>query len=134
HKLAETADHSRGAQFRGQLSHSIDAILQGQYSRVGSHQRLHGPGRLRHLPGLDADDYQIDFTNIIEIVRGPGRINHEVSGQTVTLQPLSLDRPQVFAAGDKRTLCARLCQPAAEVSTHSAGAIDSYSHRPSETF
>jgi hypothetical protein len=89
---------------------------------------LHGFCGLGHLPGLDANDNQIDVTDRGRIIGGVDRLNHECIVDAVDLQPAGLHGPQVIGTGDKYDLFSGLRQTAAEVPADRSGSEYGYTH------
>src|SRR6266481_1225339 len=128
HDLAKTADHRTPAQLRSELGNGIDPVLQREYSRLRSDQTFYRARGGRHLPGFDAQNNQIDRADFGHVIGSFSRINQETAVETVDLQTISLDRPQMLATRNERHVFAGLGKSATEVSAHATCAKDSNSH------
>jgi hypothetical protein len=80
------------------------------------------------LPGLDADNYQVNWPNFTYIIRSFCGIDSEVAIQAIDSQTARLHGVQVFAARNESDILACLGKSPAEVSPNATSPKDCYSH------
>lgn len=80
------------------------------------------------MPGLDAENYQVNWPNFTYIIRSFCWIDDEVAIQAIDSQTARLNGAQVFAARDEGDILAALGKSPAEVSANATGSKDCYSH------
>jgi len=93
-----------------------------------SDQGSHHEGCVPNLPGLDAENYQLNWPNFIYIIRSLCRIYSEAAIQAIDSQTARLNGAQVFATRDESDILASLGKSPAEVSPDPTSPKDCYSH------
>ena len=130
HDLAEPAQHALGPEDGRQLVRGGDAVLQRHHERVRAEQRAQRARGLGHLPGLDADQDDVDGPDPREVVVRFRRRDREVALHAVDAQPALADGGEVRPARDERDRLPRLREASAEVRADPARADDRDPHPP----
>ena len=119
----------RGASQRiGQDAGGIDTVLQRQQRRIGTDHGSDGSGGIRHLPGLDPENHEIDDPHFPRIVRDLRRPDGKIAQKAFDPQSLGPNGRQVLAPGNESDVDAGLGQTPAEISAHSPRAVDGHTH------
>ena len=125
---AESTEHVLRTEGRGQPVGGLDAILQRNHDGIPTDERPHALRGVRNLPGLDADQHDVDRAQRRRIVGGGRRLDHEVAGDARHPKAARADGRQVLSPGDEGHVLAGLGQPPAEVASHCAGSEDRDAH------
>src|SRR5688500_1316657 len=126
---AQSADYPVSTELMNKLRDSIDAILQGQHSSLGTDQRSHRVRCLRNLPRFNAYNHQINFADLVNIIGGLCGEDDKIRYATFDDQPFGFDRAKVRAARDERNVFACVRQTSAKVTADSACSKNSDPHR-----
>jgi hypothetical protein len=138
--VAEPAKHAVGAQEIRELGRGVDPVLEGEDAGALADERAQGLRSLGHLPRLDADQDDVDWTDRGRVIGGSDGMEVEVALHTLDVQAVLADGGQVPAAGDEPHVRPRFGEAPAEVradragSEHPEGEITHCLIVPSHTF
>src|ERR1043166_2035748 len=89
--LAQASHDPLGAQDFCELRHSINSVLQREYSSLRTNDWFHFANSFGYLPGFDAHDHEVNWPNLVYVICTLGRKNDEVTFKAINLQPRLLD-------------------------------------------
>ena len=126
--LRDAAHHGLRAKDRQQPFGGVNAVLERDYRRVGSHQRLDRLTGGLHVPQLDAEQHEIHRPDAGRIVGRLAGGNHGFTAAAFDPQAVFPHGFQVGAAGDECDVGTGIRQGGPEGTADTAGSDNGYTH------
>ena len=126
--VAHAAGHGLRAEFGDEHVVLDDAVLERNHRRVAADERLNGPSRNLGVPQFDAEEHEIDRTDVAWRV-GDLRVRQvHVAEGAGDLQAMTLHRSQVRPSCDEAHVAASQGKLGPEIAAHTARAHDRELH------
>ena len=127
--LAQSAEHVLSSQDRRQLLECFDPVLPRQHKSVSPNNGFHRMGSVANLPGLYAQNDDIDILCLSRIISCQNRQDCEIAVNAFDVKAGCAQRFEVLPARNEHHVITGQRQTPAEVSSDAAAAEYRNSHR-----